>query len=328
MTVRWGVLSTARINDAFLGGVAASDDAEVVAVASRDAGRAREYADERGIARAHGSYEALLADPDVEAVYISLPNGMHLQWSQAALGAGKHVLCEKPLGRDAAAVAAAFDLADAHGLRLSEGFMWRHHPQTIELARLVADGAVGTPRAVRAHFGFLLADPDDVRLRADLEGGALMDLGCYCVSAARLLAGEPVQAAGVQVTEGDPGSEGRGGVDVSFAGALGFAGGVVADLYASFRAAPGFGLVVVGDAGTVTVEDPWHIREPGLQLRDAGGAHRIEIAAADSYRLQVDDVSRAVRGAGELRLGRADAVGQARAIEALYAAAERATPIA
>ena len=328
MTVRWGVLSTARINDAFLGGVAASAEAEVVAVASRDAGRAREYAEERGIAHAHGSYEALLADPDVEAVYISLPNGMHLHWSRAALAAGKHVLCEKPLGRDAAAVAAAFDLADAHGLRLSEGFMWRHHPQTIELARLVADGAVGTLRGVRAHFSFLLADPDDVRLRADLEGGALMDLGCYCVSAARLLACEPVQAAGVQVTEGDPGGEGRGGVDVSFAGALRFAGDVVADLYASFRAAPGYGLQVVGDAGTITVEDPWHIREPGLQLRDAEGTHRIEIAAADSYRRQVDDVSRAIRGAGALRLGRADAVGQARAIEALYAAAERATSIA
>ncbi len=328
MTVRWGVLSTARINDAFLRGVAASDEAQVVAVASRDADRARAYAADRGIARAHGSYEALLADPEVEAVYISLPNGMHLDWSRAALEHGKHVLCEKPLGRDAASVSAAFDVADARGLLLCEAFMWRHHPQTIELARLVADGAVGTLRAVRAHFGFLLADPEDVRLRADLEGGALMDLGCYCVSAARLLAGEPVQAAGVQVTEGDPGSGGRGGVDVSFAGALRFADDVVADLYASFRAAPGFGLQVVGDAGRITVEDPWHIREPGIELRVGERTRRIDVVTADSYRLQVDDVSRGVRGAGEPRLGRADGVGQARAIQALYAAAARETSIA
>ena len=328
MTVRWGVLSTARINDAFLAGAAASDEAEVVAVASRDADRARAYADARGIARAHGSYEALLADPEVEAVYISLPNGLHLDWARTALEAGKHVLCEKPLGRDAAAVAAAFDVADARGLRLSEAFMWRHHPQTIELARLVADGAIGTLRAVHARFSFLLADPADVRLSADLEGGALMDLGCYCVSAARLLAGEPVAAAGIGVTGGRAAAGPPGGVDVAFAGSLRFAGDVLADLSASFRAAPGFGLRVVGDAGTIAVADPWHIRDPGIELSAGGETRRIEIAPADSYRLQVDDVSRAVRGAGELRLGRADAVGQARAIEALYAAAARVTGIA
>jgi xylose dehydrogenase (NAD/NADP) len=140
--LRWGLLSTARINDAFLAGVGESDHGEVVAVASRDGATARSYADARGIARAHEGYDALLADPEVDAVYISLPNALHLEWTQAALRAGKHVLCEKPMARDVDAVAGAFDLADAQGLVLAEAFMYRHHPQTRRLAQLVADCAL------------------------------------------------------------------------------------------------------------------------------------------------------------------------------------------
>jgi len=260
MALRWGLLSTARINDAFLGGVAESSGAEVVAVASRDADRARGYAQAHGIASAHGSYEALLADPAVDAVYISLPNGMHLEWSERALRAGKHVLCEKPLGRDPDAVAAAFDLADRRGLQLREAFMYRHHPQTRRLAELVAEGVVGSLRSVRSTFSFVLSDPADVRLRADLEGGALLDLGCYCVSAARLLAGEPDSVAGVRVLGGD-------GVDVSFAGAMRFPGDVVAAFDVSFRAADGSWLEVAGDRGVLRVQDPWHIHRAGITLR-------------------------------------------------------------
>ena len=134
MTVRWGLLSTARINGAFLAGVAASDAVTVTAVASRDEARGWAYAHDHGIPRAHGGYDALLADPEVDAVYISLPNGPHLEWARRALEAGKHVLCEKPLSRDPDAVAAAFDLADTRGLVLSEAFMYRHHPQTRRVA--------------------------------------------------------------------------------------------------------------------------------------------------------------------------------------------------
>jgi predicted dehydrogenase len=182
MALQWGVLSTARINDAFLAGVAASQRGRVLAVASRDADRARAYAAERQIERAYGDYEALLADPDVQAVYISLPNGLHLDWTRRALQAGKHVLCEKPLGRRAADVAAAFELAAREDRLLMEAFMYRHNPQTARLRSLVADGAIGRLRLIRASFSFPLADAGDVRLSRGLDGGGLMDVGCYCVN--------------------------------------------------------------------------------------------------------------------------------------------------
>ena len=147
MTVQWGILSTARINDKFIAGVAESQQSAVLAVASRDHVRAEHYASERGIERAYDSYEALLADSDVEAVYISLPNALHLEWTGRALEAGKHVLCEKPLSRRAADVRAAFDLAERHDRLLMEAFMYRHHPQTARLVDLVRSGAIGRLRA-------------------------------------------------------------------------------------------------------------------------------------------------------------------------------------
>ena len=314
MPLRWGLLSTARINDALLGGLAASASGDVVAVASRDITRARAYAEARGISEAHEGYEALLADPGVDAVYISLPNALHLEWTERALRAGKHVLCEKPMGRDPERVAAAFDLARERGLVLMEAFMYRHHPQTLRLSELVAQGAVGDLRSIRSHFSFLLGDPGDPRLSAQLEGGALMDLGCYCVSAARLLAGEPEAFAGVQVRGGD-------GVDSAFAGSLRFDGGVVAAFEASFRSAAGHGLEVTGERGALRVADPWHARAPGIELVDSVAARRIEVPSADSYRLEVEDLARAVAGDAAPRLGRDDAVGQARALQQLYAAA-------
>jgi predicted dehydrogenase len=323
MALRWGLVSTARINDAFLRGVAGSSSGEVVAVASRDGERARAYGNAHGIATAHGDYDALFADPAVDAVYISLPNGLHLEWAERALRAGKHVLCEKPLGRDPDAVAAVFDIAERKGLQLREAFMYRHHPQTMRLARLVAEGAIGTLRAIRSSFSFVLSDPDDVRLSAELEGGALLDLGCYCVSAARLLAGEPESVAGVRVV-GGRGVGGRG-VDVSFAGAMRFGGEVVAAFDASFRAAAGGRLEVSGDEGVLTVADPWHIRTPGIVLRDAHGERAIEIEPADAYRMEADDLAALVDGgaggAGGGRLGREDAIGQARALGMLHRAA-------
>ena len=315
MALRWGLLSTARINDAFLEGLADSPSGEVVAVASRDGGRARAYADAHGIATAHGDYESLFADPGVDAVYISLPNGLHLEWTERALRAGKHVLCEKPLGRDPDAVAAAFDLAERQGLQLREAFMYRHHPQTARLATLVAEGAVGTLRSIRSCFSFVLSDADDVRLSAELEGGALLDLGCYCVSASRLLAGEPESAAGVQVLGGR-------GVDVSFAGAMRFPGDVVAAFDASFAAVDRSWLEVSGDAGVLHVADPWHAHAPGITLRDSEGERRIEVERANSYRLEAEDLAALVSGgASGGDLHREDAIGQARALGMLHRAA-------
>ena len=165
---------------------------DVIAVASRDRPRAEAYAREYSIEQAYGSYHALLEDPAVEAVYIFLPNSMHVEWTLRALAARKHVLCEKPFSRRAHEVEEAFDLADQEGLVLSEGFMWRHHPQTATLTRLVAEGAIGRLRMIRAAFSFQLAavhGAGDARFSPELEGGCLMDVGCYCVNAIRYRVG-------------------------------------------------------------------------------------------------------------------------------------------
>jgi predicted dehydrogenase len=319
--VRWGFLSTAKINDKVLPGARASDCVEVVAVASRDAAGGEAYARERGIARAYGSYEALLADPEVEAVYISLPNSLHVDWSIRALEAGKHVLCEKPLSRRPADVERAFDAAERSGRILMEAFMYRHNPQTARLVELVAGGAIGRLRLIRAAFSFPLADAADVRLNADLDGGALMDVGCYCVSGARLLAGEPVEAFGRQVLS-------EGGVDELFTGSLLFPGDVVAVLDSALVLPVRDELEAIGEEGSVFLDDPWHCRSPVLELRTASGVEKGAVDPVDSYRLELENLSEAIRGRAEPLLGREDALGQARAMEALYRSAENRRPVA
>jgi D-xylose 1-dehydrogenase (NADP+, D-xylono-1,5-lactone-forming) len=315
VTVRWGILSTARINRKFLDGIAGSSRCEVVAVASRDEARAQAYAREHGIPRAYGSYEALLADPEIDAVYISLPNALHLEWTRRALQAGRHVLCEKPLGRRRADVEAAFDLAEREGRLLMEAFMYRHHPQTARLAELVAEGAVGRLHLVRGSFSFHLTDPDDVRLSRELAGGALMDLGCYCVNAARMLAGQAEQVTGFQVIGGD-------GVDIAFIGSLRFPHSVLAHFDAGFRLPGRDELEVVGEEGTLYLSDPWHCLSPGIELRRDDGVERIEIPRVNSYTLEADNLAAAIGGEAPPLLGRADAVDQARTIEVLYQAAD------
>ena len=320
--MRLGLLSTANINRAILAGAAKTDRIDVVAVASRDAQRAETYAAEHGIATAHGSYEALLADPDVEAVYISLPNGMHHEWTMQALAAGKHVLCEKPYTRHPGEAEEAFDAADAAGLVLAEAFMYRHHPQTAAVARLVADGAVGRLCAVKATFTFPLHDLSDVRALPELDGGALMDVGCYCVSGIRLLAGEPEHVRGEQVT-------GTTGIDMAFHGTLRCADDVVGQFEASFRSPQRQSLEAVGETGVLVVEAPWRLDWGGsVTLRRDGETEVVEVEGADSYTRELENLADAIAGGAPALLGRADAVGQARVIDALYRSAASGTRIA
>ena len=311
--LRVGLLSTARINDSLLEGAAATDAAEVVAVASRTEARAAAYAHERGIPRAHGSYEALLADPEVDAVYVALPNALHASWSIRALEAGKHVLCEKPLARTAAAAERAFAAADRAGRVLMEAFMWRHLPQTRTLVELVRDGAIGRLRLVRSAFTFVLDRPEDFRTGPEHEGGALMDVGCYCVSAIRLLAGEPQRAQAEQVL-GD-------GVDVVLAGVLHLPDDVVGVFDCGFVMPSRETLEVVGEDGILVVPDPWFARGAPLALRRGDDVETIASERANPYQLELENLAAAAAGTAPPLLGRADGVGQARAIELLYASA-------
>ena len=309
--VRWGILGTGGINRRFLGGMAQAEAARIVAVASRDADRGAAFAAEHGIPGVHGAYEALLADREIEAVYISLPNSLHHPWSMAALAAGKHVLSEKPYTRRPAEVDEGFDAAQRAGRLLVEGFMWRYTPQTERL--LEESRRIGPLRTIRSTFSFRLDDETNIRLRPEVEGGSLMDVGCYCVSAARLLAREePVEVAAIQEV-------GPTGVDIRFTGILRFPSGIVAEFTSGFGSAHQ-SIEAIGAEGSIASNaHPWHDGD-GWLLRD--GTERIEVPAIDPYRLEIDEISRAIRGGPAPRLGRADALGQARAIEALYRSAE------
>ena len=318
--VRWGIISTADINRKVIPGAKESPKVELVAVASRTADRAEAYAKEWGIERAYGSYDALLEDPDIEAVYISLPNTMHTEWSIRSVQAGKHVLCEKPLSRHPDDVAAAFDAAERAGRYLTEAFMYRHNPQTKRLKELVAEGAVGELRLIRSAFSYSLYDENNIRLRTDVEGGALMDVGCYNVSGSRLLGGEPERVWGEAWY-------GPSGTDWVFTGTMRFPGDVIATFDCGTAMTNRDELEAIGSDGSLFLDDPWHCNNPVIELRRDGGVERMEVERQDSYRLELENLGDAIRGEGELLLGREDAMGQARALEALHESATRGEPI-
>ena len=270
------------------------------------------------ISRAHGSYEALLADPEVEAVYISLPNALHHEWTMNAIAAGKHVLCEKPYSRHPNEVEAAFAAADTSGLVLTEAFMYRHHPQTRLIEQLVREGALGRLLSIRGCFTFPLTDLTNVRASIDLDGGALLDVGCYCVSGARLLAGEHVSASAVRV-------DGPTGVDMAFHGTLRHENDVVTQFEASFLAPRRQQLEVVGEDAVLTVQSPWRADWAGdVLLNRDGTTERLDVPSANSYVLELENLAAAVFGDAEPLLARDDALGQARTIAALLAVATSA----
>src|SRR5579862_354666 len=319
--LRLGILSTAAINQAILDGAAASDRVRVVAVASRSAERARAYAAEHAIERWHGAYEELLADRGVDAVYVSLPNSLHVEWSIRALEAGKHVLCEKPLDADPADVERAFDAAERAGLVLMEAFQFRHHPQMAELVRVVESGAIGRLRLIRAFLGFALDDRNDIRYRRDLDGGAFLDAGCYTVSVSRLLAGEPEEVSGTHVLA-------ETGVDIAFAGTLRFADGVLAQVGASYLVPLRRELEVIGSSGSVRVHDPFRgDRDGAIEIDRDGEVDVFQSATEDPYRLELENLADAAAGRAQPLLGRADAVAQAAALAALLRSARTGSAV-
>jgi D-xylose 1-dehydrogenase (NADP+, D-xylono-1,5-lactone-forming) len=318
--VRLGIVSTADINRKVIPGAHASERIELIAVASRDQGRAEAYAKQWEIERAYGSYEALLEDSDVDAVYLPLPNTMHREWSIRSLEAGKHVICEKPFSKRAEDVEAAFDAAERTGRLLTEAFMYRHNPQTRRLVELVQEGSIGELRVVRSAFSYSLYDADNIRLRTDVDGGSLMDVGCYCVSGSRLLAGEPESVSGSAYI-------GPSGTDWVFTGSMKFPGDVLAIFDCGTCLPERDELEAIGTEGSLFLDDPWHCYEPVIELRRDGGTETIELEPVDSYRLELENLADAVEGSAPLLLARDDAVGQARTIEALFRSAESRTSV-
>jgi xylose dehydrogenase (NAD/NADP) len=312
VTIRLGLLTTAHINAVILG--ARGDDApfSVDAVASRDAARAEAYAREWGIDRAHGSYEALLGDDNLDAVYVALPNALHHEWTMRALAAGKHVLCEKPYTRHPEQVDEAWDEADRRGLVLAEAYMWRHSNQTALLRELLPQ--VGELQAVHSSFFGILPRTDDVRFVAELGGGALLDLGCYCVSAARMVAGaEPDRVCG-EAAE-------RSGVDVRFVGMLRF-GELVTTFQCGFTSRLNR-IEVVGSDGVLVVPEAF-VNPPGIVVLNG---HEQRVDPGNAYRAELDDFCAAIRGERAPLLGRADMLGQAQALDALLRSTLDGSPV-
>ena len=319
MPLRWGILSTANITDKLLD---SGTDQEFVAVGSRDGARAEAYAREKGIARAHGSYEALLADPDVDAIYNPLPNSLHVEWSIRALEAGKHVLCEKPLTRHPEDVDRAFDVAEREGRVLAEAFMWRHHPQVARARELLDGGAIGDLRIIRAHFAFAAADPDDIRLQAALDGGGLMDVGCYCVSGCRTLAGAEPERACAELVPGGRRRRRRAGRHAALPGRRARPLRLRAELPGRLAAGRRRHRGLLRPRRPLARQRRGHRAAPRRRLRRAHRGRTRQLLRARAGRLR----GRRARRARSPLLGRDDALGQARTIAALYTSAERNAP--
>jgi len=320
--LRWGILSTANIAvSKVIPGTQKAERCEVVAIASRDADRARAAADRLGIAKAHGSYEDLLADDEVDAVYVPLPNHLHAQWAIAAAGAGKHVLCEKPLALNAAQAQEMVDACAAGGVRLMEAFMYRLHPSWEAVRELIGAGRIGELRAVQSWFSYFNDDPDDIRNVAEYGGGALLDIGCYSVNLSRMLfGGEPDGIAAA--TTRDPSD----GTDVVTSAILGFGDGV-ATFTCSTRTEPDQRVHVYGTRGRISVGIPFNIpRDAPAQVsvtksgdpRVAPATEVLTFDPADQYQIQAERFARAVLDDEPVPIPPEDAVANLRVIDGIF----------
>ncbi len=332
-TVRWGVLSTAKIGlEAVIPAIQGSEFGEVVGLASRDGDAARAAAGKLGIARSYGSYESLLEDPEIDAVYNPLPNHLHAEWSMRAADAGKHVLCEKPIALSSAEAQQMVDHCAAAGVKLQEAFMYRFHPQWLKVHELVTTGHIGEVRAIQGWFSYFSDDPDNIRHVPEWGGGGLMDIGCYPISVARwLFDAEPEGVAGSLFIHP------RYGVDVGAGGLLRFENG-----HATFGCGTqsewGQRVFIEGTRGRIEVPIPFNPpndRPTRIRVTSGGTPPEdvdtvvIEFPPADHYGLQADAFARAILDDEEVPTPPADAVANMRVIERVFASARgEGAPIA
>ncbi|MPZ70998.1 MAG: gfo/Idh/MocA family oxidoreductase [Actinobacteria bacterium] len=326
MTLRWGILSTAAIGrSSVIPGTQAADRCEVVAVGSRDADAATAFASELGLPRSHGSYEALLADPEVDAVYIPLPNHLHAEWTIAAARAGKHVLCEKPIAMTAAEARSMVEVCDAEGVLLMEAFMYRLHPIWEATRELVASGRIGTLRSVQSWFSYFNDDPANIRNIREAGGGALFDIGCYCVNVSRMLFGSEPQEILASV-EIDPATN----VDVLTSAILEFEGGTAA-FTCSTRTESDQRVHIYGTEGRITIPIPFNIAsDPSPELRliaggDPPAAPNEEVFTFDPispYQIQAERFAAAILDGASLPTPTEDAIANMAVIDQIFAAGQ------
>lgn len=318
-TISWGVLSTANIGRAaVIPAIQASRNSGLAAVASRDSERAREFASANHIERSYGSYEALLEDETIDAVYIPLPNNLHKEWTLRAAAAGKHVLCEKPIALNAAECEEMEQGAREKGVLLMEAFMYRFHPRTERVRELVRSGAIGPLRAIQASFSFRLRNEDNIRMRPELGGGSLMDVGCYCVNVSRTLAeSEPVEVQAFA-------SWAKTGVDAQMAGTLCFEGGLFAQFDCALTLERRECYVAAGPGGHLAVASAFLPGTGETTIEEVHGRSettRHTVPGADEYQLMVEHFADCVLEGGPVRYPPSEAAANLRVIEALHRSA-------
>ena len=288
-TLNWGLLSTAHINRSLIPPLRVSKRNQLLAVGSRSQETAEAYAREWKIPRTHGSYEALLADPEIDVIYNPLPNHLHAEWTIKAVEAGKHVLCEKPLALSVEEVDAIQAAARKHGRVVAEAFMYRHHPQTLKVQELVQSGTLGTLKLIRGAFRYVLSGAANVRLKPEWGGGSIWDVGCYPISYARTVVGAaPVEVFGWQVT-------GQTGIDETFVGQMRFGNDILAQFDSSFAIPFHVFMEVIGDKGSLNIPNPF---KPGIQdkiyVTHGDEMETIEIKGQELYIGEVEDMADAI----------------------------------
>ena len=314
-TLCWGILGTARINRKVIPAIRSTRGTNLLAIASRTADRAEDFAGDYGIPEVYGSYEALLDDPKIDCVYIPLPNSLHAEWTMKALEAGKHVLCEKPFTVDADEAVVVAEVAERSGRVCMEAFMYRFHPQWERARTLIETGEIGQVRIIHSSFGFTLSDRGNIRLSGELAGGSLMDIGTYCVNASRMIArGEPtlVSAQAAYDEETD--------VDTTMSGTLRFASGIFATFESSLTSAFRHSVEVVGTEGILSLWHPWGPspeQDVSIAINRNDHVETHKIPAADEYALQVEHFCQVIRGNERLRWTLKDAIAQMKVIDAL-----------
>jgi predicted dehydrogenase len=314
--LRWGVIGTANIGRwAVNPAIQASSNGELVAVASRDEVRARQFADQGNIPESCGSYDELLADDGIEAVYIPLPNSLHREWTIKAVEAGKHVLCEKPLAMSEAECMQMSAAAEANGVKLMEAFMYRFHPRTEKVLQMLREGLLGDVRMISSVFTFRLTRPDNIRFDPQLGGGSLMDVGCYCVNLSRTAAGcEPVEVQAIAV-------QSNSGVDEMMAGSLRFPNDLLATFQCGLNTRRRESYEIGGTEGYLRVADAFLPGEGDVVIeehRDNAEAEFHPIPGVDEYRNMVEHFARCVLDDTDPRYPATEAALNMRTIEALY----------